>query len=103
VQRELGWPDESSLLLARPLLDPGPAPDDMLARAELARQVNRALAELTETEREILLMRNVEEMPYREIGCILDLDPAAARKRYGRALLRLRAVLVAAGLIGEQP
>jgi RNA polymerase sigma-70 factor (ECF subfamily) len=102
VERELGWPDESSLLLARPFLDPGPAPDDRLARAELARQVNRALAELTETEREILLMRNVEEMPYREIGCILDLDPAAARKRYGRALLRLRAVLLDAGLIGGQ-
>jgi DNA-directed RNA polymerase specialized sigma24 family protein len=45
----------------------------------------------------------VDELPYQEIGCILDLDPAAARKRYGRALLRLRKLLRDAGLLEDQP
>ena len=49
---------------------------------------------MVETDREILLMRTVEELPYQEIGCLLDIAPAAARKRYGRALLRLRTALI---------
>ena len=92
VGRELGLPDRSSLLLARPFLDRGSSPSEQVARGDLVRLVRLALAELSETDREVLLMRNVEELPYREIGCILELDPAAARKRYGRALLRLRSV-----------
>jgi DNA-directed RNA polymerase specialized sigma24 family protein len=46
-------------------------------------------------------MRHGDELPYQEIGYILDLDPAAARKRYGRALLRLRKLLLDAGLLED--
>jgi DNA-directed RNA polymerase specialized sigma24 family protein len=44
-------------------------------------------------DRAILLMRQVEELSYQEVACLLDIEPAAARQRYGRALLRLRKVL----------
>jgi DNA-directed RNA polymerase specialized sigma24 family protein len=47
------------------------------------------------------LMRHVEDLPYSTVARIQDTEPAAARKRYGRALLRLRAVLVEAGLFEE--
>jgi RNA polymerase sigma-70 factor (ECF subfamily) len=103
VGRELGLPDQSSLLLARPFLDAASSPSRQLDRDELVRRVREALAGLSETDREVLLMRHAEELPYREIGGILDLDPAAARKRYGRALLRLRKLLLEAGLLGGQP
>jgi RNA polymerase sigma-70 factor (ECF subfamily) len=103
VACEFGLPDQSSLLLAGPFLDRGPSPSQQLARGELVRRVRQALAELSETDREVLLMRNVDGLPYRDIGCILDLDPAAARKRFGRALLRLRKLLLDAGLLEEHP
>jgi RNA polymerase sigma-70 factor (ECF subfamily) len=103
VDRELGLPDQSSLLLARPFLDRELSPSQQLARGDLIQRVRQALAGLSETDREVLLMRHVEELPYREIGCILDLDPAAARKRYGRALLRLRGLLLDAGLLEGTP
>ena len=103
VGRELGLADRSSLLLARPLFDRGPSPSQQLARRDLVRRVREALAGLAETDREVLLMRNVDELPYREIGCILGLDPAAARKRYGRALLRLRELLRDTGLLEDHP
>ena len=35
---------------------------------------------LSEADREVLLMRLVDELPYQEIGYILDLEPAAARQ-----------------------
>ena len=100
VNCELGLPDRSSLLLARPFLDAQSSPARQLERADLVQRIRQALAELSETDREVLLMRNVDELPYREIACILGLDAAAARKRYGRALLRLRQLLLDAGLLG---
>jgi len=37
--------------------------------------------------------------PYEEIACLLDIDPAAACKRYGRAMIRLQRLLSAQGLL----
>ena len=38
-------------------------------------------------------MRTVEGLPYDEIGYILGIEPASARKRRGRAPLRLDRLL----------
>ncbi len=103
VDRELGLPDRSSLLLARPFLDSASSPSRQLARRDLVACVRKALARLPEVDREVLLMRNVDELPFREIACMLDVEAAAVRKRYGRALLRLRKLLLEAGLLGDEP
>jgi RNA polymerase sigma-70 factor (ECF subfamily) len=95
VSREVALPDQSSVLLAHRLKAHTPGPVQQLCRGELAAQIQQALSELSETDREVLLMRHVEELPYEDIGCLLGLEPAAARKRYGRALLRLRKTLFA--------
>jgi RNA polymerase sigma-70 factor (ECF subfamily) len=44
-------------------------------------------------DRELLLMRHYEDLPYGEIAVLLDVTPAAARQRHGRALLRLSRLL----------
>jgi RNA polymerase sigma-70 factor (ECF subfamily) len=103
VGREVSLPDRSSLLLAARLIPKGSTPSQRLGRRELALRVHRILERLAASDREILLMRNIEEQSYQEIACILDIDPAAARKRYGRALFRLHALLVEDGLTGFQP
>ena len=46
----------------------------------------------------ILELRALAGLSYEETGARLDIEPAAARKRYGRALLRLRVLLLADGL-----
>jgi RNA polymerase sigma-70 factor (ECF subfamily) len=102
VRLERHLPARSSLLLVRPLLAPGPAPDEDLAAREFADRVSQAVARLDDDDREILLLRHVDELPYEEVGCLLGVEPAAARKRYGRALLRLRKVLADQGLL-ESP
>jgi RNA polymerase sigma-70 factor (ECF subfamily) len=98
VGREVPLPDRSSLLLAQRLLPRGSTPSQRVGRRELARRVHQILAQLADADREILVMRNLEERSYQEIACILDIDPAAARKRHGRALIRLHALLVQDGL-----
>src|SRR5437868_4557918 len=99
VEREEVMPEGSSLLLVRPFLDPGPSPSAQLAAHEKAERIGQAVAKLAAADREILLMRHVEDLPYEEIGCLLDIEPAAARKRYGRALIRLPRPLSAFGLL----
>jgi RNA polymerase sigma-70 factor (ECF subfamily) len=101
VDRDVSLPANSALMLARPFLDRTASPSRALAKKDLMRRVQQALTALSEADREVLLMRHVEELPYSTVADILDIDAAAARKRYGRALLRLRGVLIEAGLFEE--
>jgi RNA polymerase sigma-70 factor (ECF subfamily) len=103
AEREVPLPDESSLLLATRLLARGSAPDRRLDRSETVRLVRRAVAGLPEADREVLLMRNFEGLSNQEVAYLLGLDAATASKRHGRALLRLRQVLLAGGFTGSQP
>lgn len=102
--REVPLPDRSSQMLARHLLaaGSGSSPSQNLDRRELARKLRRALSMLAETDREILLLRNFEGLSYSEIGYILGIEPATARKRHGRALVRLHRVLFDNGLTDSQ-
>jgi RNA polymerase sigma-70 factor (ECF subfamily) len=98
VHREEALPDRSSLLVALPVLA-GQTPSEQAAARETAERVSRAVAGLAEADREVLLMRHAEGMGYDEIACLLEVDAAAARKRYGRALIRLQRALSREGLL----
>jgi RNA polymerase sigma-70 factor (ECF subfamily) len=102
LAREVSLPDQSSLSLAQQLLARGPAPGEQLDREELARRLQQGLAQLADADREILLLRNFEGLSYQEIGYLLAVEPAAARKRHGRALLRLHKILFHGGFTESQ-
>ena len=99
IHREVALPERSSLLLARPLLRNASTPSQRLEAEELAERVARVVAGLSEIDREILLLRHSEAMPFDEIACLLDIEPVAARKRFGRALIRLQQGLSEEGLL----
>jgi RNA polymerase sigma-70 factor (ECF subfamily) len=102
VQREVVV-DRSSALLARPLLDNRPSPSQEAEAREFEERVGRATARLSEADREILLLRHAEDLPFEEIACVLEVEPAAARKRFGRALIRLQKLLADEGLLEPPP
>jgi RNA polymerase sigma-70 factor (ECF subfamily) len=102
VGREVPLPERSSLLLAQQLLAPGSTPSQRLDRREMARRVRQALGQLPESDREILLMRAYEGLSNQEVGYLLDIDPDAASKRHGRALLRLHKILSQGGRTESQ-
>jgi RNA polymerase sigma-70 factor (ECF subfamily) len=99
VNREMVLPEGSSVTLARLLLSPASTPSQHVAGHELAVQLGQAIGELSEEDREILLLRNYEGLSNPEIGQLLEIDPATVSKRYGRAILRLRKLLQARGLM----
>ncbi len=100
--REIPLPDRSSLQLAQQLLASGSTPSQQVARRELASRVRQAVAKLPDTDREILLMRNFEGLSNQEVADVLDIAPATVSTRLGRALLRLRGLLLDSGLTESQ-
>ena len=98
VSREVPLPDASSLVLARQLFAHGSTPSRQFSRQETISHVRKALAQLPDADREVLLMRTFEGLSFQDVACLLDIDATVARKRYGRALLKLRKLLFESGL-----
>lgn len=63
------------------------------AREERHDRLRQALAMLTPEEREVVILRGIEQTPAREAAAILGLVPNTLTVRYRRALGRLRGIL----------
>jgi RNA polymerase sigma-70 factor (ECF subfamily) len=103
VERDLPLPEKSSILLARQFLVPGSTPSRQLIRREFADRVRQAIGMLNPADREVLVLRNLEELSNRETARVLGIDPATASRRYGRAVLHLREILLRSGLLESEP
>ena len=91
------WADESSVSLVAQLIDTERTPTSEAIRLELQRKLNAAIDQLSDDDREIILMRHHEALSNQEVAHALQLTEAAASMRYLRALRRLRTVLVPDG------
>ena len=89
-----GWDASStSCSLAERLLGSLTSPSQALLRAELAAQLDAALATLSSLDQEVLALRHFEELSNSETAEVLKLSEQAASIRYVRALTRLKHVL----------
>ena len=70
-----------------------PSPDADLERRESIATAIQLLENLPEVEREVLVLRVLQEMPYGEISELLGLPENALRAYASRALARLREAL----------
>jgi RNA polymerase sigma-70 factor (ECF subfamily) len=77
----------------REVADRGRRPDEEAEAGELRRGLETAIAALPATQREVLLLRDVEGQSTREVAHVLGLDEAAVKSRLHRARLTLRAAL----------
>jgi RNA polymerase sigma-70 factor (ECF subfamily) len=102
LDREVPLPEQSSVVLARQLLAGDSTPSRQLSHRELARRLRQAVTQLPPADRDIVLMRHFEGLSNQEVACLLGIDPAAASKRHGRAMLRLHRILFASGLTESQ-
>jgi RNA polymerase sigma-70 factor (ECF subfamily) len=95
VTREEAWimPDESAQQLANRLLSRGTNPVGRLIRDELRDRIRAALAGMAESDREVLVMRNLEHLSTAEIAAVLGSSEGAVKVRHLRALRRLKALL----------
>jgi RNA polymerase sigma-70 factor, ECF subfamily len=97
-EQPLAMPGDSTSAARGRVAAAEPTPSRQAAARDAAGRLHAVLGRLPEPDRAILGMRTFEGLSYEEAASRLEIDPAAARKRYGRALLRLRAALLAEGL-----
>ena len=68
-----------------------------LLREELRRRVRTILEQLGPRDREVLVLRHLEQMSPREMSAVLGISEGAVRVRHLRALQRFRQLLHQAG------
>ena len=74
--------------------DTATSPLSAAARADRHEILRRALHELAESDRQIVLLRNFDDLSNAECADVLGIEPKAASIRYVRALQRLKAKLI---------
>jgi RNA polymerase sigma-70 factor (ECF subfamily) len=88
--RALTLPDESAVELAGRLVARDSSPSQRLLREELLERMRRALLRLPERDREVLVLRHLEQLSVAETAEVLEISPGAVKVRHLRALERLR-------------
>jgi RNA polymerase sigma-70 factor (ECF subfamily) len=80
------------------LLSTHTSPTEAARRAELRERVAAALEQIDAFDREIIALRQFEQLSNEEAAAELGISPSAATKRFTRALQRLRPALRSLGL-----
>lgn len=86
-------PAATSASMAMQLVAHLASPSRLAMHAELVTQIDQALQQMDDIDREVLALRHFEELRNSEVAEILGLKPAAASNRYIRALSRLGEIL----------
>ena len=72
---------------------PEPSPDHQLAARERVDTVRRALLELSEPYRVVVVLRHYEGLKFREIGDVLEIPEGTVKSRMAEALSQLSNIL----------
>lgn len=80
-----------------------PSPQDEAERRELGEQIEAGLRALPPEYREVLVLREVQQLRYDEIAGALGLDLGTVKSRISRGRKRLRGFLLASGNFSPPP
>jgi RNA polymerase sigma-70 factor, ECF subfamily len=92
-ERPIMLSDRSLSPLARRLLSRGATPSRAAVNEEARQRVRQALEQLGERDREVLVLRFLEQMSAAEIAVVLAIPEGTVRVRQLRALQRLQSLL----------
>ena len=72
--------------------DSAPSPEQQSERRQLRQQIDRAVAALPPDFREVILLREIQELSYKEIAAVLDVPIGTVMSRIarGRKLLQIQ-------------
>ena len=77
--------------------DGAPSPQQLAEQAETQQAVRQAVLQLPEEQRQVLLLRFLQELSYEEIGQALQLPPGTVKSRLNRAKAQLKNILLRSG------
>ena len=85
--------EEDALSMSDRLEDPRPSPDDRLASKEAQKMVQTALARLSPELREAVILRDLQDMDYKEIAGTLRVPEGTVKSRINRGRMELARLL----------
>jgi RNA polymerase sigma-70 factor (ECF subfamily) len=97
----LAAPDDSQLH-APQLSDGGPTPSQLIMQKEMQLQVADAVARLPEDYQEVVILRNLQQLPFDEVAERMGRSRPAVQMLWMRAIRKLQDVLNEAESIGPQ-
>ena len=97
---DLPLPDNSAMMLADALALSQSSPSQKLERKQMKAKIRTAMEQLKPHDRELLVLRYLEQLSLREIADVLDSTEVAIKSRHVRALKRLGTMLGNPNLTG---
>jgi RNA polymerase sigma-70 factor (ECF subfamily) len=85
--------EDDSVSLSERLPDRGPSPADRLASQETQKMVQRALARISPDLREAVILRDLQDMDYKEISKVLRVPEGTVKSRINRGRTELARLL----------
>lgn len=85
----------TSIAIAAQLVARSVGASELVRRAEQIERLETKLNEMDATDREVIALRHFEELSNTETASVLGIEPAAASKRYIRAMARLGELMAA--------
>ncbi len=83
--------------------DPGETPEDHLARGEVRLALEDCLRRLTDEQRAVVLLADVQAMDYSEVAAVMQTALGTVKSRLARARANLRDCLSARGELLPEP
>ena len=77
--------------------DPAPSPQQQAEQSEQREIVRDAILQLAPEQREVVVLRFMEELSYEEIGAVLKLPSGTVKSRLNRAKAQLKDILSKSG------
>ena len=91
---EVSLEDEAVALTAA---SGGPGPQEEAEGAELREAVSEAMGRLSDGHRQVLVLREMQDLSYEEISQVLEVDLGTVKSRISRARNALRKILLESG------
>lgn len=85
--------EEDGQTMGQQLPDKGPSPDERLDRLETKQTVHNALQKLSPELREAVILRDLQDMDYREIATVLKVPEGTVKSRINRGRTELARLL----------
>src|SRR5580692_74645 len=90
---DAGWEESDELPLADRLAASGPTQHDRAAQKEIARMVQEALTKISPELREAVILRDLQDMDYKEIAQVLRIPEGTVKSRISRGRAELARLL----------
>jgi RNA polymerase sigma-70 factor (ECF subfamily) len=90
---DAGWDGEDEMPLTQRLADSGPTQHDKAVQKEIEKMVQEALTKISPELREAVILRDLQDMDYKEIAQVLRIPEGTVKSRISRGRAELARIL----------